>query len=181
MACHVLLIKKAVISKKRGHWFSVRLQEWCVLKTRQLPEFPLPSHPTRFHALGPTDQSLSAAGHQSMLCKGPCVHPGTLQFNPHLHFRKTPGPSSFFGTSCAAGYEVMALDGVARTEHRFHNNNSISRPKHQGNLSHPLSLGIRFAWPAREACMFNFINAINHSKDSVITFYALLTFMHCSA
>lgn len=75
----------------------------------------------------------------------------------------------------------MALDGGANTEHWFHNSNSISQIKHPGNLRHLLSLGLRFAWPAREACMFNFINAINHPKDSVITFYALLTFMHCSA
>lgn len=155
-------------------------------KIRHLPELPLPSHPTHFHVLGPTKRlnpvgSWASATRQCSV-KVPVYTqlPSAVQ-PPHPFQEGSRTFCIFFDVSCAAGYEVMALEGGSRTEHRFHNSNKDNQPKHPGNLSHLHSLGIRFAWPAREACMFNFINAINHPKDSVITFYALLTFMHCSA
>lgn len=60
-------------------------------------------------------------------------------------------------------------------------NNRQSQPKHPGSLGHLLPMGTRLAWPAREAWIFNFINAINYPKESAVTLYALITFMHCSA
>lgn len=81
--------------------------------------------------------------HQSMFCKNPCSHLGPLCSSPPPSLSgRLQDRLHFFGISCGAGYEVMALNGGTRTEHSFHDSNSISQPRHPGNLFSPWAPGL---------------------------------------
>jgi len=171
--------------------------QYCMRqKPESLKKSPAPSHPTHVARAG---NRKGTGEHHGQPGSGRQPVLGKVPIHAQVSSAARPPPpswedsSTFFilhGFRCATGCKAVVLDGGRRAEYSFHHtqrrlpaawSNRQSQPKHPGSLGHLLPVGIRFAWPARETSIFNFINAINNPKDSAITFYALINFMHCSA